>query len=394
MSLQGKNVLVGMGGGIAAFKAVGVVRELQRQGAHVKVMMTESATRFVGPMTLAGITGDSPATDLWDASYAGEVHVELAAWADIMVIAPATMNLMARAAGGQANDVVLATLACRKSPVVFAPAMHTQMWSSPATQRNVALLEGDGVLFAGPVSGPLASGEEGHGRMAEPEDIVARVAGAMAPRDFAGRRVLITAGPTLEDLDPVRFLGNRSTGKMGYALARAAAMRGAEVVLVSGPTNLATPADCRRVDVRSAREMQAAVTDEEADLIFMAAAVADYRPASQAEQKIKKGDGPATVELVRNPDILLELGTSRSGRRPVLVGFALETQNVIENARSKLLRKKVDLIVANHASDAFGKDTNVATLVGADDEIALGELGKDALAHRIMDRAQLFFRRS
>lgn len=394
MSLQGKNVLVGMGGGIAAFKAVGVVRELQRQGAQVKVMMTESATRFVGPMTLAGITGDSPATDLWDSSYAGEVHVELAAWADIMVIAPATMNLMARAAGGQANDVVLATLACRKSPVVFAPAMHTQMWNSPATQRNVALLEGDGVLFAGPVSGPLASGEEGHGRMAEPEEIVARVAGAMAPRDFAGRRVLITAGPTLEDLDPVRFLGNRSTGKMGYALARAAAMRGAEVVLVSGPTNLVTPADCRRVDVRSAREMQAAVTDEEADLIFMAAAVADYRPASQAEQKIKKREGPATVELVRNPDILLELGTSRSGRRPVLVGFALETENVIENARSKLSRKKVDLIVANHASDAFGKDTNVATLVGADDEIALGELGKDALAHRIMDRAQLFFRRS
>lgn len=394
MSLEGKRVVLGMGGGIAAFKAVGVVRELQRQGAQVRVAMTDAATRFVGPMTLAGITGDPAITDLWDPHYAGEVHVELARWADVIIIAPATMNLMARAAGGQANDVVLATLACRKCPVVFAPAMHTQMWNSAATQRNVALLKSDGVLFAGPVSGPLASGEEGQGRMAEPEDIVATVASAFAPKDYNGRRVLVTAGPTLEDLDPVRFLGNRSTGRMGYALARAAAMRGAEVVLVSGPTNLPTPADCRRVDVRSAREMQAAIAHEEADLILMAAAVADYRPVAQAEQKLKKSEGPAVVHLVRNPDILLDLGTTRTGRRPVLIGFALETENVIENARSKLQRKQVDLIVANHASDAFGKDTNVATLVGEDDEIALGELGKDALAHRIMDRAQLFFLRS
>lgn len=385
MSLQDKKIVVLMGGGIAAFKAVQVVRELGRRGAQVRVAMTPSATRFVGPVTLTGLTGRPPVLDLWDPSYAGEVHVELSSWADAMVVAPATQNLMARAAQGMADDAVLATIACHGGPLLYAPAMHTRMWQSAATQRVVETLRGDGAQFVGPESGPLASGDDGPGRMSEADAIVDALASMLSPQDLAGRKLLVSAGPTHEDLDPVRFLGNRSTGRMGYAIAAAAARRGAETTLVSGPVSLQTPAGVGRVDVRSARDMHREVTQRASDVdaIVMTAAVADYRPANADAHKLKKRAGPLSLELVRNPDILAELGASRSSDSPVLVGFALETQDVERYARDKLTRKKVDLIVANAAADGFGGDTNVATLVSPTGSEALGTLAKTELADRI-----------
>lgn len=388
--LAGRRVVVALGGGIAAFKAVAVVRELQRRGAEVRVVMTEAATRFVGPVTFAGLTGRPAVTNLWDPSYAGEVHVELGAWADALVVAPATMNLLARAAHGHADDVVLATLACARGAILFAPAMHERMWARAATARNVASLRADGAHFVGPVEGALASGEIGRGRMAEPEAIVDAVEALFGPRDLEGLHVVVSAGPTHEDLDPVRFLGNRSSGRMGFAIAEVAARRGARVTLVAGPVMLPTPAAVTRVDVRSALELDAAVRSAaaDADAVIMAAAVADYRPAERAEQKRKKGEGPLVLELVRNPDVLAGLGAAREGARPVLVGFALETEHVVENARGKLRRKKVDLVVANHASDGFGGDDNVVILVDAAGEEALPKLSKAEVAARILDRVR------
>jgi phosphopantothenoylcysteine decarboxylase/phosphopantothenate--cysteine ligase len=381
-------VVVGMGGGIAAYKAVVLVRELLRRGHAVKVVMTGGAQRFVGPITIAGLTGEAPVVDLWDARYAGEVHVELAAWAELIVIAPATANLLARMAGGITDDAVTATLLCFDGPVVVAPAMHHRMWRHPATQRNVARLMADGVRFVGPVEGPLASGEVGVGRMVEPEAIAGALEALLGPRDLAGRTILISAGGPYEDLDPVRFLGNRSSGKMGYALAERAAARGARVILVSGPTALAEPVGVEVVRARSARDMEAAITARraDADAIVMAAAVADYRPAAEAEHKLKKTDGPLTIELVRNPDILRGLGTWRVGDRPMLVGFAVETEELIARARGKRERKQVDLIVANEAAVSFEKDTNRVVLVDAAGEEELPELPKREGADRVLHR--------
>jgi phosphopantothenoylcysteine decarboxylase/phosphopantothenate--cysteine ligase len=391
VTVQGKRIVVGIGGGIAAFKAVEVVRELQRQGAEVRVVMTPSAARFVGPITFTGLTGKPAVLDLWDPSYAGEVHVELAAWAHALVVAPATANLLARSASGLADDALLATLRCSEVPVLYAPAMHPRMYRSASTQRAISQLGADGAHFVGPVHGKLASGEEGMGRMSEAVEIVAKLVQLFAPvkRDLAGRHVLVSAGPTVEDLDPVRYLSNRSSGRMGYAIAEQAARRGARVTLVSGPVTLPAPAGVEVVvRVRSARDMQAAIAAErdKVDVIVMTAAVADYRPVQQFEHKLKKTD-TLTLELVKNPDILAELGTSRTGKRPVLVGFALETDNVIDYARDKLHRKRIDLVVANHAQDGLGGDTNVATLVSADGEQALGLLSKHQLADRIWDAA-------
>lgn len=381
-----------MGGGIAAFKAVELVRELGRREADVRVVMTESATKFIGPVTLAGLTGRPPVTDLWDATYAGEVHVELGGWADVVVVAPATMNLLARAAAGMADDAVLATVACARGPVLFAPAMHTRMWQNPATRRAVALLEGHGAVMVGPVEGALASGETGMGRMAEPAAIADAVERASsAERDLSGKRLVVTSGPTHEHLDPVRFLGNRSTGRMGHALARRAAARGANVVLVSGPTGLDDPPGVETIRVRSALEMHRAVMEHraDADCVIMAAAVADYRPARPSDEKIKKGQGPLTVELVRNPDILAELGASREQGPAVLVGFAVETGELAARAREKLTGKHCDLIVANDASVGFGGDDNQAVLVDTRGEQELPAMSKLALADRILDRVRM-----
>jgi phosphopantothenoylcysteine decarboxylase/phosphopantothenate--cysteine ligase len=388
MSLQGKRIVVGLGGGIAAFKSVQLVRELMRRGAEVRVVMTDAAMRFVGPVTFAGLTGKPPVTDLWAEDYAGEVHVELGEWADAIVVAPATMNLMARAVSGQANDALLATLACARGELFLAPAMHHRMWSHPATRSNAALLAERGAIVLGPVTGPLANGEIGEGRMMEPEEIAEAVESHLVhAHDLTGARILITAGPTHEDLDPVRFLGNRSSGRMGYAIAAKALRRGAEVTIVSGPVSQVAPSGAELIRVRSAEQMHAAVMArfDQHDVVIMAAAVADYRPGQRAEHKIKKGDN-LQLQLVRNPDILADVGAKRLQRPSVLVGFALETENLAQAARDKLERKAADLIVANEAGVALGRDTNRVTLVDADSATELPEMSKHALADQILDR--------
>jgi phosphopantothenoylcysteine decarboxylase/phosphopantothenate--cysteine ligase len=390
MSLQGKRIVVGLGGGIAAFKAVQLVRELMRRGAEVRVAMTDAATHFVGPITFAGLTGRPPVTDLWAEDYAGEVHVELGEWADAIIIAPATMNLMARAATGQANDAVLATLACARGVIFFAPAMHQRMWANEATQANVRTLSDRDAVILGPVTGALANGEIGEGRMMEPEEIAEQVESHLAHADdLSGARVLITAGPTHEDLDPVRFLGNRSSGRMGYAIASQALRRGAAVTLVSGPVHLPIPSGAEVIQVRSAEEMHGAVMSrfDRFDVVIMAAAVADYRPKQREPHKIKKG-GNLQLELVQNPDILASVGAKRAQQPSVLVGFALETEDLEQSARDKLVKKAADLIVANEAGAGLGGDTNRATLVDATAANPLPEMTKLALANQILDRVR------
>jgi phosphopantothenoylcysteine decarboxylase/phosphopantothenate--cysteine ligase len=354
--------------------------------------MTPSATRFVGPITFTGLTGQKAVTELWDPDYPGEIHVELADRADLIVVAPATANLLARAATGLADDVVVATLSCSDVPVVMAPAMHERMWRSPSTQRNIARLASDGVHFVGPTKGALANGRIGMGRMADPK-VIAEEVELLATRtaDLRDKTILISAGPTLEDLDPVRFISNRSSGRMGYAIASAARARGATVVLVTGPTQISKPHGVEIVDVRSALEMKEAIDGAlpRADAVIMTAAVADYRPAQQVQNKIKKSGESMSIELVKNPDILAELGRSRAERRtnkPVLVGFAMETQDVVGYGRKKLIDKQVDLIVANEAAVGFGGDDNQATLISRTDQVELPAMPKLELANRILDR--------
>lgn len=380
-----------MSGGIAAYKAVHLARELIARGAEVRAAMTPAATRFVGPVTFTGLLGRPPAVDLWDPAYEGEIHVELARWADALVVAPATATTLARMAHGLADDVVSATLLCFDGPVLVAPAMHHRMWAHPATAANVGALAARGVRFAGPVFGKLASGEEGIGRMTEPHAIADALATLLAtPRDLEGVRLLVSAGPTHEALDPVRFLGNRSSGRMGFAVAERARDRGAFVTLVTGPVALADPPGVEVVRVRSALEMEAAIAPRAAELdaIVMAAAVADFRPREAQGHKIKKSDDgidAPSIELVRNPDILAGLGARRTGSRPFLVGFAVETEDLIAAARKKLAKKRIDLVVANHASVAFEGDENEASLVSAAGVVDTGRVTKRALADRILD---------
>jgi phosphopantothenoylcysteine decarboxylase/phosphopantothenate--cysteine ligase len=339
--------------------------------------------------------------DLWDPRYPGEVHVELGHQADAIVIAPATANLLARAAAGMADDAVLATLACARCPVIFAPAMHERMWLAAATQRNITQLIADGSLIVGPVQGLLASGQQGQGRMAEPDAIADALQAALDARasktasttaerrDLAGKTVLISAGPTVEDIDPVRFISNRSSGRMGFALCSAARLRGAHVVLVCGPTFAPPPSDIKTIHVRSAREMHKAVKAARGrcDVAIMTAAVADYRPLHSADAKLKKQHDRMTIELVKNPDILAELGAERRNGRPVLIGFAMETHDLVAYARKKLVAKQCDLIVANEAAVGFGRDDTQATLVGPDGDVALPPMTKVELANLILDRA-------
>jgi phosphopantothenoylcysteine decarboxylase/phosphopantothenate--cysteine ligase len=396
MSVRDKNILVAVSGGIAAFKAVELVRELGRRDARVKVILTPNAARFVGPVTFTGLTGEPARTDLWDASYPGELHVVLAEWADAIVVAPATASVLARVAHGLADDLVTATLACADSPVLIAPAMHERMWLRPSTQRNIEQLKRDGMRTVGPTIGKLANGKTGQGRMSEPNEIADALEQSFTvTSDLSGKTVVISAGPTLEDLDPVRFISNRSSGKMGYAIASVARDRGAHVVLVSGPTQIAPPAGVELVSVRSALEMQAAVeqTLSRADVVIMTAAVADYRAATASTEKIKKKGETLTIELVKNPDILAELGARRASQKrkhPVLIGFAMETQNIADYGRSKLTKKRVDMIVANEAKVAFGGDQNQATFIthGADE--SLPAMPKLELAGLILDRARAF----
>jgi phosphopantothenoylcysteine decarboxylase/phosphopantothenate--cysteine ligase len=383
-------------GSIAAYKAVEVARLLIKERVKVLPLMTHSAARFVGPVTLAGICGEPVATDMWDPSYPGEAHVAIAAKADMIAIVPATADMLARLAHGRADDLVTATALCARGPVLVAPAMHPRMWNHPATQANLAELGAQGrVRMIGPVDGPVASGESGMGRMAEPADIVRKILSILSPfrLDLGARRIVVTAGPTHEAIDPVRYVGNRSSGKMGFAIAACAAARGAQVHLIAGPVSLETPSGVMRTDVESAAEMQKAVEDalKDADALVMAAAVADYRPASAAAAKIKKdGAAPPAIALTENPDIIATIGEKRNGaKKPLLVAFALETGDdaqVIAYAKKKLAAKKVDLVVANAAHESLGKDENRVAFVSTDGEEPFVNASKDALADLILDR--------
>jgi phosphopantothenoylcysteine decarboxylase / phosphopantothenate---cysteine ligase len=396
--LSGKTVALCVTGSIAAYKAVELARLIVKAGAKVLPVMTASAARFVGPLTLAGITGESVATDMWDPTVAGEIHVQLAARADLVAIVPATADVLARLAHGRADDLVTALALSARGPVLAAPAMHPRMWEHPATRRNVAELEAQRrVALVGPVAGEVASGDVGLGRMAEPDAVYAAIVTALSRRDLAGLRIVVTAGPTLEDIDPVRFLGNRSSGKMGFAVAERAAARGADVTLVAGPVSLPTPHGVRRTDVRGAVSMrqvlwQALGLDlSRADALVMAAAVADHRPAEPSASKIKKSDERITIDLVKNPDLLAEVGAARAGKRPVLVGFAVETEGgegLVAYAKRKLAQKKVDFVVANEANDSFGREENRATFVEARDVRPLPTMTKLSLADVVLDRVR------
>jgi len=374
VTLQGSHVLLGVGGGIAAYKAAELARGLIKAGATVQVIMTTAATAFVGPATFEGLTGRPVHSGVFEDVHR-VLHIRLAREADVAVFAPATTNLLAKFANGLADDLVSSLYTALTCPVVVAPAMHTEMWLHPATQANVARLRGWGVHVAGPGEGQLAGGDVGPGRMLEPEDLVAAVAAALRGQgggpagagSLAGRRVLVTAGGTREPIDPVRFIGNRSSGKMGYALAAEAVRRGATVDLVSAPTALPPPPGAEVHHVETAVEMRAAVLPlaDKADVVVAAAAVADFRPTSYRDQKIKKeAGGLGSVELTQNPDILAELG--QAPHRAVLVGFAAETDLEEERGRDKLHRKGLDLVVINRvdmADAGFNVDTNRALLL-------------------------------
>jgi phosphopantothenoylcysteine decarboxylase/phosphopantothenate--cysteine ligase len=397
----GRKVALAVCGSIAAYKAVEVARMLIAEGIAVLPLMTRSAERFLGAQTLAGITGAGVIREMFDDTYPGEVHVDLARTVDLVLVMPATADMLARFASGRADDVVTALALCFEGPVLLAPAMHSRMWAHPATRRNVATLDADGrVRWVGPVVGALASGETGMGRLADPAEIASAVLRDLGPRDLAGLRLVVSAGPTVEDIDPVRFLGNRSSGKMGFAIAARAAQRGAEVTLVTGPVALSSPAGVRRVDVRSALEMKAALDEAmgadlaSADALVMAAAVSDYRPVEPRPSKMKKSADALSLSLVRNPDLLADIGARRASRgssRPVLVGFAVETADeagLVAYAADKLRDKRVDMVVANHADEAFGKSTNRATFVFSDSTQPLDAMSKADLADQILDRVR------
>lgn len=389
-------IVLAVSGSIAAYKAVEAARLLKKAGAIVLPVLTRAAKEFVGPQTFSGITGEPVIEDMFDPTFAGEKHVDLGRRADLILIVPATADLLARMAAGRADDLVTALVLCASCPIIAAPAMHPRMWAHPATKRNVAAIVGDGrVTFVGPVDGEVASGERGLGRMAEPEDIVRAALSQHETRDLQGLHIVVTAGPTVEDLDPVRFLGNRSTGKMGFALAERAAARGANVTLVAGPVSLGTPHGVHRVDVRGALEMKAALWEalgtnlDRADALIMSAAVADYRPAETSPTKRKRSTETLELKLIPNPDLLAEVGATRNSAKPVLVGFAVETgddEAILGYARGKLEKKRVDMVVANRAEEAFGRDDNRATIVTQDGSEPLGVLTKRALADRILDR--------
>ena len=396
MALTGRRILLCVCGGIAAYKAVELVRRLREAGAEVQVAMTENAQRFVGAASLQAVSGVPVRGTLWDeAAEAAMGHIELARWADRVVVAPATADILAKLAHGLADDLVSTLCLATTAPIAVAPAMNNRMWLHPATQANVATLRSRGVLVIGPDDGAQACGEFGPGRLREPPDIATALTEAdAAAQDLAGVRVLISAGPTFEDLDPVRFIGNRSSGKMGFAIAAAAARRGADVTLVAGPVSLCAPAGVRRVDVRSAAQMRDAVLGAlPADVYIGAAAIADYTPRVVSPQKIKKtaqsGDG-LTVELVRTPDVLAEVA-AHAQRPRVVVGFAAETHDLEHYARDKLVRKRLDMIAANQVGRegcGFESDDNALTVIDAETSHALGPGPKTVLADALLDRVK------
>ena len=392
--LQGKTVLLGVSGSIAAFKAAALASALKKEHCNVHVLMTKNALEFVGMQTFETLTEHKVLFDTFDRSFEYNVeHVALAKQADLVVIAPATANVLAKLSHGLADDMLTTTVLACRCPKMAAPAMNTGMYENPATQANLDRLRSFGWELIEPAAGLLACGDVGKGKMSEPEEILAcikaRLLHQQPQRDMEGLHVLVTAGPTREAIDPVRYLTNHSSGKMGYAVAEAAAKRGAAVTLVSGPTNLPSPAEVERINVISAQEMFAAVTSRSSqqDIIVKAAAVADYRPANVADDKLKKSDGDLSIALVRNPDILQYLGEHRP-KGQYLCGFSMETRDMVEQSRKKLEKKRIQMIAANNLKETgagFGVDTNVLTLITRDSQQELPLLSKEAVADILLD---------
>jgi phosphopantothenoylcysteine decarboxylase/phosphopantothenate--cysteine ligase len=393
---SGKSILLGVSGGIAAYKAADLVRAFVKAGARVQVVMTANAQRFITPLTLQVLSEQPVAADLFDLEFESQIgHIQIARAAHLVVIAPATANVLAKAASGIADDYLSTVLLATTAPVLICPAMNTKMYEHPATRRNLEMLRRNGYHLLEPDCGFLACHEEGAGRLPDPRVILDAACRLLTPPTLKGRRILVSAGPTWEPLDPVRFIANPSSGKMGYAVARMAAHRSAEVILVSGPTALPDPPLVQTLRVRSAQEMEREIVKRAShmDAVIMTAAVGDYRPARVAQQKIKKGADELTLQLIKNPDILAALGRSRPpDSRQVLVGFAAETEHLIEHAREKLNQKNLDFIVANNLTESgsgFGSDTNRVKIVdrsGAVEE--LPTLSKDEVAARILDRVE------
>lgn len=386
-----KTVLLGISGGIAAYKSAYVASGLTQRGYDVHVVMTKHATEFIAPLTFETLTGNPVYVDMFDPATAGKIpHITLAKAADLVLIAPATANVIAKIAHGIADDLLTSTVLAATCQKLIAPAMNTHMFENPATQDNLQVLLSRGMEIVTPACGRLACGDVGAGKMPEPAELIDRVEQELAfDKDMTGLRVVVTAGPTREAIDPVRFITNHSSGKMGYAIAKAAARRGAQVTLISGPTALAAPSFVNVVSVDSAKEMFDAVmaAADNADIVIKAAAVADYRPTTVADEKIKKTDGDASIALERTDDILATLGAQQREDR-FLCGFSMETEQLLENSRAKLEKKNVDMIVANSLRQegaGFAGDTNIVTLLTADGKESLPMMSKDDTAHKILD---------
>ena len=388
--LAGKHIVLGVTGSIAAYKIASLASMLAKQHADVTVIMTPNATNFINPITFESLTGNKCLVDTFDRNFEFQVeHVSLAKQTDVFLTAPASANVIARAAHGIADDMLTTTLLACTCPKIFAPAMNTRMYQNPVVQDNMRILEKYGMEVIMPARGYLACGDTGEGKMPEPEVLYEYIVKALTPKDMTGKKLLVTAGPTQEKIDPVRYISNHSTGKMGYAIARQAMMRGAEVTLVSGKVNLQPPMGVRLIPVVSAADMAAAVKEHapEQDIIVKAAAVADYRPSVTADEKLKKKEGDMSMELERTEDILAFLGAHRREGQ-FLCGFSMETEHMLENSRSKLEKKKIDMIVANNLKQAgagFGTDTNVVTILTKDETVELPVMSKEEVADRLLD---------
>ncbi|MBQ6298724.1 MAG: bifunctional phosphopantothenoylcysteine decarboxylase/phosphopantothenate--cysteine ligase CoaBC [Selenomonadaceae bacterium] len=391
--LDKKNILIGVTGGIAAYKVVEVASRLKKAGANVRVMMTRAATEFVSPRTFQEITGNAVFVEMFgDAAHFHVAHVALADFADLVLIAPATANFLAKAAHGIADDLLTTTILAFDKEILIAPSMNTKMYENPATQANLAILKARGVKILEPASGNLACGVVGKGRLPEPEEIFATIEKIFAPstKALSGKKILVTAGGTVEAIDPVRYIGNRSSGRMGYEIAKSAVNAGAEVILISGKSELEPPNDLKFIKIESALQMREAVLKDfdSVDAVIMSAAVADYRVKNPAAQKIKKSADTLTLELVKNPDILKELGGLKNSQ--VLVGFAAETQNILEYANKKLVEKNLDFIVANDVTAegaGFGVSTNIASIIWRGGNVEnFPKMSKADLAEKIIER--------
>ena len=388
--LREKHIVLGVSGGIAAYKTASLASMLKKQSADITVIMTRNATNFINPITFEALTGNKCLVDTFDRNFKHNVeHVSLAKQTDVFLVAPASANVIAKAAHGLADDMLTTTLLACECPKLVAPAMNTRMYRNPVLQDNLKLLAHYGMQVITPATGYLACGDTGEGKMPDPEVLFEAILRALRPKDMAGLKVLVTAGPTREKIDPVRYLSNHSTGKMGYAIARAAISRGAEVTLVTGKTDLTPPGEADTVEIVSAADMARAVKERarDQDIIIKAAAGADYRPKYTADEKMKKSDSGLNIELERTEDILGFLGAHKM-QGQFLCGFSMETENMLENSREKLRKKNLDLIVANNLKEqgaGFGTDTNIVTLLSPTDTVQLPLLSKEEVAHRLLD---------